>query len=362
MKPPVKLFVLRYPPALGGVERYVADIHSRADTFGVSTRVVTTDLADHQTFRRLTDVVPSAGVRRLPVKRLPNSGYPIVSGLREELRGDPDAIVHAHAMYYPMHDAALMMARGPLILNPHTYLRGGRKARFYRRLLAQLYARRRPHLVADSAFEADLLMNEFAIPAERIDVVPPLIQGFGPVTSPGGIQHVVAVGRLDEGKGFGDLLSAMERGSWPGGVALTILGASSIRAGGLVSQASLITGYDVRVVVDASDQEVARAVSTADLFVTPSRWEAFGIAAVQACASGVPVVGYDVGALPRLLPGEDATFVPLQDVEALCLAVAARLQVDRDLRVRTDRASRYVDRFGATRWDASWAAIYEAAS
>jgi colanic acid/amylovoran biosynthesis glycosyltransferase len=51
----------------------------------------------------------------------------------------------------------------------------------------------------------------------------------------------------------------------------------------------------------ATSEQVADALSRADIFVMPSMQEALGNAAVEAMASGLPVVASDVGGLPEVV-------------------------------------------------------------
>ena len=68
--------------------------------------------------------------------------------------------------------------------------------------------------------------------------------------------------------------------------------------------------------------EVGRLLCQADLFLLPSEQESFGLAALEALASGVPVVATNVGGLPEVVRhAETGWLVPLHDPTALAAAV-----------------------------------------
>jgi len=64
--------------------------------------------------------------------------------------------------------------------------------------------------------------------------------------------------------------------------------------------------------------EVAPVLKAADLLLLPSETESFGLVALEAMASGVPVVASDVGGLPEVVEhGVSGYLAPVGDVQAM---------------------------------------------
>jgi len=77
-------------------------------------------------------------------------------------------------------------------------------------------------------------------------------------------------------------------------------------------------GLADRVLFLGGQDSVETILCKADLFLLPSASEAFGLAALEALACGVPVVGSIVGGLPELVrDGEVGYLEPIGDVEAM---------------------------------------------
>ncbi len=75
---------------------------------------------------------------------------------------------------------------------------------------------------------------------------------------------------------------------------------------------------------------VAPLLAGADLFLLPSSGESFGLSALEALATGVPVIGTAVGGLPEVVrEGETGFLRPVGDIDAMARAAVDLLR-DRD--------------------------------
>ena len=69
-------------------------------------------------------------------------------------------------------------------------------------------------------------------------------------------------------------------------------------------------------------QDIETILPTFDVFLMPSRCEAFGLSAIEALAAGVPVVGFDVYGLNEAVGNcQNSILVPCGDVNAMVEAV-----------------------------------------
>jgi UDP-glucose:tetrahydrobiopterin glucosyltransferase len=130
--------------------------------------------------------------------------------------------------------------------------------------------------------------------------------------------HLGAVGRISPEKGLEDVAEVSARTGWP------------VRVWGVMQDA----GYWSHVLDEhpAAQLEYCGFLSTDDLqaaiggctavLMTPKWVEAFGNVAIEAMATGVPVIAYDRGGPAEIvIDGETGFVVPADDVDALVDAV-----------------------------------------
>ncbi len=73
--------------------------------------------------------------------------------------------------------------------------------------------------------------------------------------------------------------------------------------------------------------QIAPLLAAADLFILPSQTESFGLSALEALASGVPVIGTNSGGLPEVIrDGETGVLCGVGDVAGMAAAALSILQ------------------------------------
>lgn len=163
--------------------------------------------------------------------------------------------------------------------------------------------------------------------------------------------------RLVAGKGLLEMLAAMQ--SFDPGVRLEIAGEGPLR--GVLEQEIRARELESRVALLGWQRELQPLFGKWSVFVMPSVDEGFGMAALEAMAAGVPVVGVRSGALPELIEdGATGLLGAAGDAGELGKNVGALLK-SAELRGRFGKAAqrRAAELFSPSRMAGSTAAIYE---
>ncbi|HET7631245.1 MAG TPA: N-acetyl-alpha-D-glucosaminyl L-malate synthase BshA [Gemmatimonadaceae bacterium] len=107
----------------------------------------------------------------------------------------------------------------------------------------------------------------------------------------------------------------------------------------LAEQEARRLGVAEQVLFLGKIESVAPLLASADLFLLPTDRESFGLSALEALASGTPVIGANAGGLPEVVEdGVTGALLPVGDVEGMA-AAALRLLRDRQLWSRMSRAA-----------------------
>ncbi|HUK94725.1 MAG TPA: glycosyltransferase [Gaiellaceae bacterium] len=156
-----------------------------------------------------------------------------------------------------------------------------------------------------------------------------------------GTRLVLAVGRLVEQKNHALAIEALAEVP---DATLVIVGDGPFRPS--LEQAAAQAKVPGRVVFAGSRPDARALMGAADAVVLPSRWEGLPLTALEALASGTPLVATDVQGIRELVvDGQDALLVP-QEPEALAAALR-RVLDDPDLATRLADAGRRVEGAGS---------------
>ncbi|MDX1650257.1 MAG: glycosyltransferase family 4 protein, partial [Myxococcota bacterium] len=200
---------------------------------------------------------------------------------------------------------------------------------FYPIGMQAFVARRADRLLTSSEASGREIRRDFGVRAHRLAMVANGLDTtlFAPEPgAPRAAREILCVGRAsDPNKGVKTLVEALAR--LPPDVRLTLVDDDTpgnearrrARALGCADRLDLVG----RVPID----ELVRLYRRAALVVVPSRYEGFGLPAVEAMACETPVVATSAGALPEVLGvGGGGVLVPPDDPEALAKAVASLLE------------------------------------
>ena len=197
------------------------------------------------------------------------------------------------------------------------------------------------HVIASSRFTARLLAADFDVPPDKLSIAEPGTEPAPRAKGTGSPVRLLAVGAVSPRKGYDVLvraLAGMRDLKWR----LTIAGsldrapqaadtlAALIAAEGLAGRIALAGAVD--------DATLARLYDRADVFVSPSLFEGYGMVLAEAMARGLPIVASTGGAAAETVPDAAAIKVPPGDAAALAAALADMI-ADAQLRRRFADAS-----------------------
>jgi D-inositol-3-phosphate glycosyltransferase len=165
-------------------------------------------------------------------------------------------------------------------------------------------------------------------------------------------RNILFVGRIEPLKGVDTLLQAMAliQERYPEAVEnvdVTIIGGDpwsndpDLEMARLQSMREQLGIHDIVTFIGARDQnELPFYYAAAEIVVMPSHYESFGMVALEAMASGTPVIASEVGGLAFLVrDGENGFHVPSRDPEALAERIYELLTND-SCRARLGRNAR----------------------
>jgi len=278
-------------PAIGGLESAVQGLARALVRRGHRATVVT--LARGPTGERLPDG-RCEGVTYRRVPRLGHARYPFARGLIGALRGAD--IVHVHGIDGLADQIALGGPGVPVGLSTH----GGYFHTPHADVLKRVWWRA---VTCRTLRRLDAVWFSSRADAERFGALGGRVvengvdadRYAGRGRAPSRDRWVV-LGRVVPHKGLGDLLRAMARQRDPVPV-LDVIGPATTAARAAVARAARGLPTEVRVWGARSAAFVRDRLAGAAWAVFPSRYEGFGMAALEVMGAGVPALVADIPAL-----------------------------------------------------------------
>jgi glycosyltransferase involved in cell wall biosynthesis len=181
--------------------------------------------------------------------------------------------------------------RKPMIHIEHSYTEGftahnvARRARFKTMLKLSFALFNR--VVCVSNAQAVWMIKERLVTADKLNTIQSCVDlsAFRALEAPqGSVKVFGAIGRLEPQKGFDTLIRAFRRCATPH-LALHVIG-----EGAQESRLRELAQGDSRIVFQGFRANPVRALDGIDVVVMPSRWEAYGLVAIEALAAGRKLV------------------------------------------------------------------------
>jgi glycosyltransferase involved in cell wall biosynthesis len=187
-----------------------------------------------------------------------------------------------------------------------------------------------PDLLTVSSSSAADIVTDFGVSPEQLHTVPLGVNTdlFQPGAHPRRSGRIIAIASADTPlKGVRTLLHAVARLRASRNLELRLV--AKVEPNGPTHKLIAELGISdiVHITSGLSDAELAALFASAEVACIPSLYEGFSLPAVEAMASGTPIVASRVGALPEVLgaDGACAELVPPADVGALTHALGELL-------------------------------------
>lgn len=229
-----------------------------------------------------------------------------------------------------LHGRVIALVHHPLFLE--TGLPHARKAELRESEKAALD--RADHIVVTSRATKRILVEHMGLPSTKMTVAEPGTDPAGRATGTGVPLHILAVGAVLPRKGYDVLVEALGKLTdldWR----MTIAGALDRHPGAVVKLRGIIESQKLEDRVNLAGKVVPatldRFYESADLFVSASLFEGYGMVLAEALARGLPIVTATGGAAGDTAGSSVALHVEAGNVEELAVALRRAL-TDKKLR------------------------------
>jgi glycosyltransferase involved in cell wall biosynthesis len=347
----VLMLASEYPPAkVFGLGRAVHDLSRALAAGGAEVHVLTNSIGGRD--REAT--VEGVHLHRINYPNPPQPPDPtscvvqfnlcLIERAEQMFAGvGPFSVLHAHDWLVGLAAHALRRRYGlPLVTTVHDVAVGKYLGRLDRDQQYISFTERWLGKISDciiccSEHVKQELVSCYRADAARVEVIPcgvdPAafdaevnLDAFRSVFARPDERLLLYVGRLDPEKGVQTLLDAFGRlAAARRELRLVVVGEGKLRPGLQQEAAGLGLGERVTFLGYVAPPALAAVYRMAEVVVVPSLYEPFGLVALEAMASGTPVVASSAGGLAEIITEEVGLLVPPGNAEALAQAIACVL-------------------------------------
>jgi glycosyltransferase involved in cell wall biosynthesis len=330
----IALFCHKFWPAVGGLCTYTGRLTEYLTARGHTVQVFTTKTSDTDDHERMASNVLVHRFDTVLASHPPYYFMPRLVARSSALRGVD--VVHSVGYYFfgTVFAHATAKARGiPHVLTPvYTLNPSNWQRRAFDRVVGRRLVRTAAHVIPQSEHELALIR------ADRFDVSATTIIPFGVDSvvfeedyGVGDLRarHAVAadekvllfVGKVMSPKGAFDCLEMAARLRAQGRkIRLIMIGDVHDRERETFAGRIRALGLDTAVVLTGAltdRREIARYYQLSDAVLFPTQYEQFGIVAIEAAASGKPLLGTPVGIMQTFVPRYELGLLhPFGDIDS----------------------------------------------
>ena len=343
-----------FPPRIiGGISTHVYHLSRALVEKGTSVRVITCDFPNAPA-EEIIDGVP---VSRVDSGRVPESNFllwiyhlnsQMISKTTELFETERFDLIHAHDWVVGRAAVELKNRLGlPLISTIHATEigRGGSLDGEYRRKvrdIERLLVEQSDGIICCSNYMLDHIQYVLGAVKTKIRVIPNGVEasrfnnGRQPQLIPTGVSEdrktILYVGRIVREKGIFTLLDAFEKLRKQGkDVSLVLVGEGPLKEDLAKEVLRRKLNDRVKLAGFVDEKKLVSLYNSSDAFVLPSHYEPFGMVALEAMASRIPVVVSDVGGLSEIVEdGITGVKVPASNPSTLAEGILRVLE-DREL-------------------------------
>jgi len=324
----------QFYPAVGGIESVTRGLSQALRQLGHRCDVVTLRRLFNSSERPPAEALVDGGyVYRLPY--IGSKRYTIVP----QVLHYPSAydVVHIHAIdfFIDCLGAGRRWHRRPLVVNTHGGIFHTRflapLKRLYFHTVSRLSLRNAAAVICDSEHDANLFRP--IVPASKLHVIRNGVDLTRPLAVRKAVEPglMLCVGRVAENKGADLAIEMLPQvvAAHPAARLVWVGHDQEGKVAGLSARAAALgVAAHVEFVGQVDDAALANLWSRANLYFAPARYEAFGVATIEAMASATVPVVTPVGIAPEaVVSGVNGFLIAAGDAAAVAGQVSAALSL-----------------------------------